>query len=65
MIKYQGVADLGRLETLARLFYASIPNDFVSKPKTQFELFAVGLKAGQEGRWFNGVPATPILAARQ
>jgi hypothetical protein len=71
MIKYQGVADLGRLETLAqkghaRLFYASIPNDYVSKPKTQFdidymrELFAVGLKAGEEG-----VPVTPILAGRQ
>jgi hypothetical protein len=29
------------------------------------ELFAVGLKAGEEGRWFNGVPVTPILAARQ
>ena len=67
MIKYQGVADLNRLETLtklghARLFYTSIPKDFVDKKETQFDpeymrsLFKTGYRAGVAGEWLQETP---------
>ncbi|MEK1894316.1 MAG: patatin-like phospholipase family protein [Rhizobium sp.] len=73
MIKYQGVADLNRLETLtklghARLFYTSIPKDFVDKKETQFDpeymrsLFKTGYSAGVAGEWLQETPPTPVLA---
>ncbi|PKA39997.1 patatin [Rhizobium sullae] len=73
LTRYQGVADLSRLESLAtkgkgKLFFASIPNSFVSKPRSSFDniymrsLFAIGYKDGYARQWQIGAPATPILA---
>jgi predicted patatin/cPLA2 family phospholipase len=76
LTKYQGVADLNRLEGLAnkghaRLFYAAISSDFGAKPRSEFDieymrmLFDEGYRAGLANGWLQGTPVTPILAERQ
>ncbi|MDM9627583.1 patatin-like phospholipase family protein [Rhizobium sp. S152] len=74
MIKYQGVADLNRLEALtsrgnAKLFYTAIPDDFIGQKRSQFDtdymtsLFKLGVQAGVAGNWRTRTPETPILSS--
>lgn len=73
LAKYQGVADLNRLERLAqighaRLVYTAIPPGFHFRPASEFDraymrrLFETGYQAGLSGAWMTGAPATPVLA---
>lgn len=73
LTRYQGVADLTRLETLARrgnarLFYVAIPGSFNAMAKTDFDrtymraLFQQGVQVGVKGDWLNMAPVTPVLA---
>ncbi|WP_170181760.1 patatin-like phospholipase family protein [Phreatobacter stygius] len=73
LTKYQGIADLSRLERLARigrarLVYTAIPSGFNLRPASEFDraymrrLFEVGHDAGRSGAWMVGPPTTPVLA---
>lgn len=74
LIKYQTISDLTRLQlqtTAARgqLYYASIPDRFTLRPKSEFDrnymqkLFAVGNEEGRLARWRKQPPLTPVQAA--
>jgi predicted acylesterase/phospholipase RssA len=74
MTKYQGLSDLRRLdriarETNARVLFTSIPPDFTTTARSEFdreymsELFRVGEEMGRTGRaWRSGPPPAPALA---
>lgn len=73
---YQGLADLTRLQTLARagrarLFYVSIPRSFTAIARSEFdksymrELYRVGTQLGLAGHWSMDTPTTPALATTQ
>jgi predicted acylesterase/phospholipase RssA len=74
MTKYQGLADLRRLdriagETNANALFTSIPPDFANVARSEFdrkymaELFHVGERMGQSGHgWRSGPPPAPALA---
>lgn len=68
---YQGLADLNRLQALARLghaklSYLSIPASFTATAQSDFDnsymraLFDVGVRAGLAGDWQTSVPTTLV-----
>lgn len=76
LIKYQTISDLTRLQlqtTAAngQLYFASIRDQFVLKPKSEFDqrymqqLFAFGHEEGRTGRWRKQPPLTPVQAGEQ
>ncbi len=74
LTKYQGLSDLRRLdriarETNARVLFTSIPPDFTTATRSEFdreymgELFRVGEEMGRTGRaWRSSPPPAPALA---
>ncbi len=74
LTKYQGLSDLRRLdriarETNARVLFTSIPPDFTTAARSEFdreymgELFRVGEEMGRTGRaWHSDPPPAPALA---
>jgi predicted acylesterase/phospholipase RssA len=74
LTKYQGLADLRRLDLVARqsnarVLFTSIPSDFTMIPQSEFDLtymqklFAIGQETGASGRaWKSDPPLSPVLA---
>jgi hypothetical protein len=74
LTKYQGLADLRRLDLVARqnnarLLFTSIPSDFSLIAQSEFDigylqkLFSVGEEMGASGQaWKSGPPPSPVLA---
>jgi predicted patatin/cPLA2 family phospholipase len=74
LTKYQGLADLRRLDLVtrqsnARLLFTAIPSNFSIVARSEFDvdymqkLFSVGEEIGASGRaWQSGPPLSPVLA---